>query len=311
MTKSTSIRLWALAFILTLLLVAYQRLSGPTHPLRGSVETGTAKVAYKFLRSWTSHEPLPVRVSGDGIVALRLHFRRYPLLEGEAWSAVPMAAENGSFRAFVPGQPAAGKVAYKVEAVTPAGTFWLNGGKPVLARFKDEVPAGLLLLHIIFMFAGMLLAFRAGLGALFNDNSWQRLVFWTLGVTAAGGLLLGPIVQKYAFGAFWTGFPLGGDLTDTKLLFVIVLWLLAFLLKKRSRYWTVLATTLMVIVYLIPHSVLGSELDYRTGKVETAKSVRSSMQHKSSTDFGGFDLSVPVGGRSSALNCLPFGIENG
>lgn len=277
MPKRTSILLWVLAFILTLLLAVYQRLSGPTHPLRGSEEIGGAKVAYKLLRSGTSQEPLPVRVSGDGIVALRVHHRRYPFLEGEAWSTVPMVTENGSFRAFVPGQPTAGKVAYKVEVITPAGAFWFNGGKPVVARFKDNVPSGLLILHIIFMFAGMLLAFRAGLGALFNDSFWKRWVSWTLGVTAAGGLLLGPIVQKYAFGAFWTGFPLGRDLTDTKLLFVIVLWLVAFLLTKRSRYWTVLATALMIVVYLIPHSVLGSELDYRTGKVKTAKSIRSSL----------------------------------
>jgi len=32
----------------------------------------------------------------------------------------------------------------------------------------------------------------------------------------------------------------------------------------------VTATLLMVVVYLIPHSMLGSELDYKTGKIRTA-----------------------------------------
>jgi hypothetical protein len=82
-------------------------------------------------------------------------------------------------------------------------------------------------------------------------------------------------VQKYAFGAYWTGFPLGGDLTDTKILFVFCFWLAAFFLRRRSRWWTIAATVLMVAVYLIPHSILGSELDYKTGKVETSKSLRN------------------------------------
>jgi hypothetical protein len=263
--------LWLIALLLTLVLAVYQRLSGPTRPVKASQALGDIQVEYTFLRSWTSHQPLPVRVKGEGLAALRLHYRRYPPVEGEGWSIAQMVTRDGAFQGHVPGQPAAGKVAYKVEAFTLSGVTWLNGGVPVVARFKGEVPAWLLILHIIAMFAGMLLAFRAGLGALFARERWQRLVSWTLGVTAFGGLVLGPIVQKHAFGAFWSGFPLGRDLTDTKILFAVVFWLAAFMLRKKSRWWTVLATMLMVGVYLIPHSVMGSELDYRTGKIITSK----------------------------------------
>jgi hypothetical protein len=188
---------------------------------------------------------------------------------------VPLVTRDGAFQAEIPGQPAAGKVVYKVEAITQQGTVWLNHGIPVVARFKDEVPGWLLILHILFMFAGLLLAFRTGLGAFFKVDRWQRLVPWTLAVTLAGGLILGPLVQKYAFGAFWTGFPLGGDLTDSKTLFAVLFWLVAFFKRDKSRWWTVGATVLMVAVYLIPHSVLGSELNYKTGKIETAKTILS------------------------------------
>ncbi len=40
-----------------------------------------------------------------------------------------------------------------------------------------------------------------------------------------GGFLLGPIVQKYAFGAFWTGWPFGEDLTDNKTAVAVLAWL--------------------------------------------------------------------------------------
>lgn len=266
-----NIILWGLALILTLLLAVYQRLSGPTHPLQGTEGVGGARVTYKLYRSWTSYRMLPVRVSGDGLVSMRLHHRRFPLINGEEWTAVTMTTQEGAFTGEVPGQPAAGKVAYRIEAITAAGSHWLNNGQPIVARFKDEVPSWALLLHVLFMFAGLLLAFRTGLGALVGAEGWKKLLPWTVGVTALGGLLFGPLVQKFAFGAFWTGFPLGGDLTDTKTLFVVLVWLAVFFLRRKSRFWIVTAMLLMVAVYLIPHSLLGSELDYKTGEVSTSK----------------------------------------
>ena len=264
--------LWLLAFLLTVVLAVYQRLTGPTYPVRGRVSV--PEIRFDFYRSWTSHQPLPVSVvvGGSG-VDFRLYYRRFPFIEGETWTMIPM--EKGRFfsrEAFIPGRPAAAKVAYKVEVLfRGGGSFWLNRGEFVVARFKDEIPDTLLILHIIFMFAGMLLAFRTCLEALRRDGRWQKFVPWPLAVTFIGGLVLGPLVQKLAFGSFWTGFPLGSDLTDSKTLFVVIFWLGAFLLRRKSRWWAIGATILMVVIYLIPHSVLGSEMDYKTGKVITAK----------------------------------------
>jgi len=274
MKKKSSFLLWLLAFILTLVLAIYQRLNGPTYPVRGSEKAAGMTVRYKFHRSWTSHQPLPVNVAvaGKGI-RLRLYHRRFPLVAGEEWSVLPMSEKDGAFSGSIPGQPAAGKVTYKIEVSSPGRVSWLNGGRPVVARFKNEVPSWLLIAHVLFMFAGLLLAFRTGLEALRRDGRWQKFITWTLVVTALGGLIMGPLVQKYAFGAYWKGFPLGGDLTDSKTLFAVLFWLAAFFLRKKSRWWTVTATLLMVVVYLIPHSMLGSELDYKTGKIGTTKMV--------------------------------------
>jgi Na+/melibiose symporter-like transporter len=87
-----------------------------------------------------------------------------------------------------------------------------------------------------------------------------------------GGMILGPIVQKYAFGAFWTGFPLGYDLTDNKTLLMWLVWVGACgalglrwagaTRERVGRAAVVVATVLMLAVYLVPHSMRGSQLDY-------------------------------------------------
>lgn len=77
-------------------------------------------------------------------------------------------------------------------------------------------------------------------------------------------------MQKATFGAYWTGFPWGFDLTDNKTLLMWLAWVLAALVagpRPRPREeWNraaVLAAALaMAVVYLIPHSLRGSQLDY-------------------------------------------------
>jgi hypothetical protein len=282
MAKRKSFWLWLIAFLLTLLLAVYQRMSGPTYPVRGRETVAGIQIKYKFLRSWTSGREMPVRVDTGGKgLALRLHYRRFPVLNGENWTLVEMEKTGGGFATTIPYQPPAGKVAYRVEIDAGGASTWLNNGLPVIARFKGKVPTALLIVHVVFMFAALLLAFRAGLEALRPGGRQQDLVPWTLGVTAFGGLILGPLVQKFAFGALWAGFPLGRDLTDNKILFAVLLWVVAFCLRRRSRWWTVGATLLMVAVYLIPHSMFGSELNYQTGKVETAKGISTPQFDKS------------------------------
>jgi hypothetical protein len=86
-----------------------------------------------------------------------------------------------------------------------------------------------------------------------------------------GGFILGPIVQKFSFGQLWTGWPFGDDLTDNKTLFALIAFLAAWFLRKKSygRWLAIGAALVMLAVYLIPHSMNGSELDVETGEVVT------------------------------------------
>jgi hypothetical protein len=118
----------------------------------------------------------------------------------------------------------------------------------------------------------MLLSTLAGILALVKNKKhvmYGRITFFALFI---GGMILGPVVQKYAFGEFWTGIPLGWDLTDNKTLIAVIAWFIAIIgnRKGNNRPWlTVTAAVILLIIYSIPHSAMGSELDYSTGEVTT------------------------------------------
>jgi len=111
----------------------------------------------------------------------------------------------------------------------------------------------------------MLLSTRTGLEAFLHRENMKRLTIWTVVLLAAGGLIMGPVMQYLAFGEFWTGFPLGWDLTDNKTLVSVIAWgwaLYAVLKGRPARTPVLAAAIITLVIYLIPHSLLGSELDY-------------------------------------------------
>jgi hypothetical protein len=115
------------------------------------------------------------------------------------------------------------------------------------------------------MFFAMVLSLRTGLEVLVKGKNTYLFTSATMLLFLVGGLILGPVVQKYAFDAYWTGWPWGYDLTDNKTIVAFIFWTIAwFVLRKNreNRVWPAVATIVMLAVYLIPHSALGSEIDY-------------------------------------------------
>ena len=256
--------LWVLAFIITLASAIYQRMTGPTYPSSGSAEIGSTTVHYRLLRSFETGGDAPVEVAvPDTAVYGRLEWKRYKT--NDAWTVVAMTEKGGVLAARLPRQPAAGKLEYRV-ILTSAGTETVlpNEGGVVL-RYKDEVPAAILIVHVLAMFSGMLLSTRAGLEIFNATPRFPPLILSTIGLLTLGGIIMGPIVQKYAFDAYWTGWPFGHDLTDNKTIFALLCWLAALYAIRRgksAKAWALGAAIVTFLVFLIPHSVLGSELDY-------------------------------------------------
>ncbi len=266
----TGVVLWIGAVVLMLASAVYQRLTGPTHPLRGEFTVAGQSYRYRLARSGVTTAETRVAVPNPGPRASGAAFyRRYPT--SEEFTTLPLAVEDGELAARLPVQPAAGKLEYYFVLDTSTGGVWIPGrDETVVMRYRGPVPAHVLAPHVLLMFIAVLVGIRAGLAALFDPPGMRRLAWVTLRTMTIGGLILGPIVQKYAFGALWTGFPFGYDLTDNKTLIMWIVWAVACAVvgwkttwnERLARAIVLLATVVMLVVYLIPHSLRGSELDY-------------------------------------------------
>jgi hypothetical protein len=275
--RGKNIGLWILAFVLMLSAGVYQRYTGPTYELRGSYTVGDQAVKYRLVRSAYSTADTVVVIPAPVGVAGELVYRRYPT--DDEFTRVPLERRGEELVGTLPAQPPAGKLEYHLDLMTPVGPVVApDTGENAVIRFKGEVPAWVLILHVAFMFFGVLVAWRVGLGALFSGQGIRKLSWVALGLFTVGGFFLGPWVQKYAFDDWWTGVPFGWDLTDNKTLVMWLAWFFALVAisrgakrdaaeggstgEKKARFAVVIAAIVTVAVYLIPHSMAGSQLDY-------------------------------------------------
>jgi len=254
---------WFLAVVITLGSAVYQRRTGPTHPLKGKAVIDGTEVKYELLRSAETLRDAEVAVPAPAPIAGWLEWKRYPT--EDEWTRVPLVREGDRLVGHLPKQPAAGKVAYKVHLGQDEAAPPITGDDPVILRYKDPVPAWVFIPHVIIIFAGMLFSTAAGLAALDRKRDPRRFVLWTVASLFVGGFILGPLMQKFAFGVAWTGFPLGTDLTDNKTLIAFLFWIVALIAGRKgkpARPFVIAASLVTLLIFLIPHSLLGSEYDY-------------------------------------------------
>jgi hypothetical protein len=198
----------------------------------------------------------------DQKISGEVAWRRFPT--SDPWQVTALRREGDWLKGALVRQPPAGKIEYQVR-LRKKNESVVFPQMPAVTRFKGEVSPAVLIPHILLLFVGMLLAVRVGLDALLARKRNKGLLWATLGCFLLGGLILGPIIQHAAFGAFWTGWPFGNDLTDNKTVVAVLVWLFALWRARgdrQARGAVLVAALVTLLVFAIPHSTWGSQLDW-------------------------------------------------
>lgn len=276
---------WTLAIIITLLAIVYQRKTGPTYDKKFDIEVNGKPYELKLIRSMEIGSGGAVKLAIDDTnIKARLFYKRFltkdeytPVdfkyvkksIDSFIMNKVFGVTEEKGWFAKVPDQPMAGKIQYYFEITDNKVTKVYMQTEPIVVRFKGAVPSSVLAPHIFFMFFAMLLANLAGIMAIFKFKQYKLFTNLTVIALLIGGMILGPWVQWYAFGEAWAGVPFAWDLTDNKTLVAFIFWVIAFFVnrKKEKPVYVVVASIVMLIVYSIPHSMFGSQLNPETGEI--------------------------------------------
>ena len=261
--------IWILGIAITLAAAIYQRQTGPTYPKEVDIQLNNKNHILELPRSHGGEEDCKVVLDLPTNVNGKIFFKRYPT--NDNWQNRNLKVEDNQLVGYLPSQPPAGKLEYYIVLFNNNQIIQIAKSEPIIIRFKGAVPTAILIPHVLVMFLAMLFSTVAGIYAIRKMKNYKLLGYITLILIIIGGFIFGPIMQYYAFGDAWTGIPFGWDLTDNKTLIAFVGWLTAVLANRKSdrpKYF-VFAAILLLLIYSIPHSLLGSEYDYEKGEVVT------------------------------------------
>ena len=263
MSTKKNILLWITAIALACILMIYQRQTGPTYPVSIDKEIAGETVEMKLPRTHggDGSEIIEILMKNQQVSG-RMQMKRYP--SRDDWTDYPLTRTGDLLTADIPHQPPAGKMTYRIW-LTDGNTEVALTDEPLIIRFKGAVPQIWLILHLIGIIIGFVFSMRAGLEAIVKGDRMMRYSLIAFIFLILGGFWFGPVMQKYAFGAYWTGWPFGHDLTDNKMLAAIVAWGFTLWRLRKNPNATkavLVAVGVLIVVFLIPHSVLGSEIDY-------------------------------------------------
>ena len=230
---------WLLAIVITLALSVYQRMTGPTHPKRVTVELNGERYTQKLPRSGVQLDEIVTLKDLPEDAIVQLHYRRFPTKDN--YTTVDFCWKDSSWQAVLPVQPVAGKLQYYISVDGKA----YPSEEPLLIRFRNDVPASILVPHILFMFASMLFAVYTFL-LVIGRKPYKKWLWITVGTLFIGGFVLGPLVLSFLF----------------------FLLALATMKWKINKWIVGLAVLFMIAIFSIPHSAYGSEYDYEKQEIK-------------------------------------------
>jgi len=267
--KLKKVLFWVLAVVISIGTMIYQRKTGPSYPKKYEITVEGESHTFTLPRSNQGRQSdYPVELELPESFSGKLIWRLYP--SDSDWDTLDMERKEDILIASLPLQPPAGKIEYHVELMNKGEVLDLGEQFNVIFRFRGDVPAWALIPHVLMMVLAVIWSMATIIFVLaklpFVKTMGATIIFLII-----GGFILGPIVQKFSFGQFWTGWPLGEDLTDNKVLAALIAYLVAWFLRSKShgKWLAILAAVVMLAVYLIPHSMNGSELDVESGEVIT------------------------------------------
>jgi hypothetical protein len=276
----------AVAILFTLLLLAFTRKTTAVRSVHLTVQQEGILIDHHTVPKQMGDEIPVMSAKVEGASEVKLVYKIGKDGHYQSVKMSPSAGEENVFEASIPLHPKGMKAWYYLEAVDQRAAEEVkvtlpqpNSGqiKPIRHKFEGEVPAYIIVPHILSIFAAFLFAtltlfsaidLKRGKGTLKRS---VRLCGATLLLLFIGFFPFGWAMNYFAFGVLWEAFPFGRDVTDNKSQIMFLFWLVTLVMVKGTLwgkgegknlitdrgYSTLVIVSFVVtmIILAVPHSL--------------------------------------------------------
>lgn len=135
-------------------------------------------------------------------------------------------------------------------------------------RYEGKATFILLLAHIMLMIMAFFLLIHALYYAMNYLLTGERetAIFRSVNIATITffitGFPIGCVIEKQVLGNYWEGIPFGWDITDSKTLIILVIWVILIWLQSKKKIsvrnyakWVIINTIITIGLFMLPHSI--------------------------------------------------------
>lgn len=247
--KNTII-LWASAAILTFFTGFIQNRTSWEYPISGTIGIEGKKVSYLLEKVH--------RAKGNHFIVLRTDIKnlagilKWKKLDEHAhWQTDTMSYSDLKLSGMIPSQDAQTEVEYNISLWHNEKESFIPSNGYHTVKFLGAVPLSITIHYYLTLFAGLLLAFRAGL-EIFHIKPRLRLYsIFSLISFFSCALIFAPVQKTYELGAIGKSIPPIENIFEIWLLMIVIVWIVNLILISSTK-----SSKLIVIVSVIVTLIL-------------------------------------------------------
>jgi len=275
-----------LAFLCTLLLLVLTRKTTAVRSVHEVVQQQGILIEHNTVPKQVGDEVPVISAKVEGASEVRLFYKIGKDGEYQPVKMSPKQGEENVFVASIPLHPKGIKAWYYLEAVRDGEEGEVKVTLPektsahvklVRLKFEGEVPACIVIPHVICIFSAIFFAtltLFSAVGLKKGKTTLRKsvkLCAVTLLFLFIGFFPFGWAMNYFAFGVLWEAFPFGSDVTDNKSQIMFLFWLFTLFMVK-GTFWgkgetknlvsgpgysklVIVSFVVTVIMLAIPHSL--------------------------------------------------------
>lgn len=235
-----NIILWVSAAIITFLSGYLESITSPDYPVTGTIGIESKKLSYKLDKVANPIDDLKLllRTEVDSLLG-QVEYRIIQPKGG--WKKIPLKSAERILRALVPIPADAERIEYRLRLYKQNREFVIqNKNQPVILSVKGKVPGMVNTLFYLFLFSGLLFSTRTALEFFSPQNKIKKLSILTFFLFCISVIIFLPLKKIYEMQALGNKIIPFGDLLDTALFIIILVWLAAAILVFFVRNYRII-----------------------------------------------------------------------
>lgn len=248
--KKQSLILWIGSIVIVFVISYLNKITSAEYPVTGTIGIEGKKVSYRFQKINYGNNDYTFEIRTDLDSLEGKYYYKNP--NSEVWQSEHLKSKRFLLVGTLPKQKPETSLEYYAELNAKDRALVIPDSKKVTITFFGKIPIVIDVLQFILMYAGLMLAVRAGLESFNNNITTKKIAVMFLIIFLTLNALINPLYLTYKYGFINNTIPSIERLFDPAVFMIFILWIVTTILlftRPKLKYTSLVSAVLTLLIF--------------------------------------------------------------